>query len=221
MKIKTKDLYNNNVLSGHSNHKFHPSMKHITNVHKNYRMIKQNVFDNNHSTALNKIIQVKKNNGSIMIFSDRKFLHDIIKDFANKHGFHYLVSVWINGLFTNDVSFHNTLTRMNQLRKQLERDINRKTAIIIKRYLNRKERKLKGLLNMFKRPDLIIILGAESIYNILKESKKMNVKTIAICDTNIDKDLIDYPIYGNDDSIFALKTIIDSVDKNILKYEQK
>jgi SSU ribosomal protein S2P len=67
---------------------------------------------------------------------------------------------------------------------------------------------------MEKLPDVLFIVDIKKEKNALIEAKKLNIPVIAIIDTNVNPDLVDYPIPANDDSAetvaYIIKEIVDS-----------
>jgi small subunit ribosomal protein S2 len=51
----------------------------------------------------------------------------------------------------------------------------------------------------------------------VKEARAKGVKVIAIAHTNVDPTLADFPIPGNDDSLPAIKYILEKTKEVILK----
>ena len=49
----------------------------------------------------------------------------------------------------------------------------------------------------------------------VSEARKLNIPTIAICDTNTDPSLIDFPIPANDDATKSISLIMDVMVKAI------
>jgi len=47
--------------------------------------------------------------------------------------------------------------------------------------------------------------------NAVAEARKLNVPIVAVCDTNADPSLVNYPIPANDDAIKTLQLIADYV----------
>ncbi|MDD5639102.1 MAG: 30S ribosomal protein S2, partial [Candidatus Pacebacteria bacterium] len=66
-------------------------------------------------------------------------------------------------------------------------------------------------------PDAIFILDIKKDYTALLEAKKKGIPVIAIVDTNVNPDLVNYPIPANDDAISSIKYILDVVKEVILK----
>ena len=60
-------------------------------------------------------------------------------------------------------------------------------------------------------PSVVIMVGQDREYNLVRECLKLGVKTITIVDTNCDPTLTDYPIPANDDSILSLNFVLSSL----------
>jgi len=58
-----------------------------------------------------------------------------------------------------------------------------------------------------------------------REAQKKGIPVVAICDTNADLSLVDYPIPGNDDAIKAIKILTEAVanayKEGVEKYNKK
>lgn len=72
-------------------------------------------------------------------------------------------------------------------------------------------------------PDLVICLDASRNRSLFKETRKMNVPTIGVCDTDMDPSLVTYPIPGNDDTLeaFAVLTRLFSEAVRVGKLQGK
>ena len=66
-------------------------------------------------------------------------------------------------------------------------------------------------------PDALFIIDVAKEKNALLEANRLGIPIIAILDTNGDASKVDFPIYGNDDSVrgveFILQTIVDAYSK--------
>ena len=78
---------------------------------------------------------------------------------------------------------------------------------------------------MEKLPDALFVVDVRKEENACREAKKKGIPVVAICDTNADLFLVDYPIPGNDDAIKAIKIITAAVADAYLdgreKFEKK
>jgi len=79
------------------------------------------------------------------------------------------------------------------------------------------EKSLEGLKTMDKIPDVMFIIDPVEEATALAEARKLNIPVVAVCDTNCDPDLIDYPVPGNDDAIRAVKLFCSVIADAILE----
>ena len=62
---------------------------------------------------------------------------------------------------------------------------------------------------MAARPGAVFVVDVINEVNAIREAKELGIKIIAICDTNVDPSLVDYPIPANDDAIKTIQLIVD------------
>jgi small subunit ribosomal protein S2 len=75
--------------------------------------------------------------------------------------------------------------------------------------------KVGGLRNMTRLPDALFIWDIKNEKIAVEEARKKNIPIIAVCDTNADPTLINYPIPANDDATKTIKLIMSAVDEAI------
>ncbi|HEX7542596.1 MAG TPA: 30S ribosomal protein S2, partial [Patescibacteria group bacterium] len=90
--------------------------------------------------------------------------------------------------------------------------------------LNKLEKFYGGIANLKKLPDALFIVDIKKEKNSVKESGELKIVTIAVTDTNVNPDPIDYPIPGNDDSAtsieYFLKEVIGAYSTSHLKAQE-
>ena len=79
----------------------------------------------------------------------------------------------------------------------------KKEALLINRELEKLQRNLSGISAMSRRPNAIFVLDTLKEHIAVTEARKLGIPVIGIVDTNVNPDVIDYPIPGNDDAIRA------------------
>ena len=91
--------------------------------------------------------------------------------------------------------------------------------------LNREKLKLadqhRGIKDMRRLPDLLIIVDAHYEDTAIKEARRLDIPIIEIVDSNTDPTLVDYPIPANDDSIRTIQLIISTLANTILDSSAK
>ena len=64
---------------------------------------------------------------------------------------------------------------------------------------------------MERQPDAIFVVDVRREENACREAVKKGIPVVAICDTNADLFLVNYPIPGNDDAIKAIEIIVETI----------
>jgi small subunit ribosomal protein S2 len=70
-------------------------------------------------------------------------------------------------------------------------------------------------------PEAVFICDMVKDRLAVKEARMKGIKIIAICDTNADPTLADFPIPANDDAISSVKYILEKVKGVILAQKSK
>ncbi len=87
--------------------------------------------------------------------------------------------------------------------------------------LNREKLKLadqhRGIKDMRRLPDLVIIVDAQYEDTAIKEAKRLDIPTIAIVDSNTDPNKVTYPIPANDDSMRTINIIISALADAVME----
>ena len=100
-----------------------------------------------------------------------------------------------------------------------------KEALLLNRELEKLQKNLGGIRGLTKRPDAVFILDTKKEHIAVTESNKLGIPVIAVVDTNVDPDVVTFPIPGNDDAIrstsLLCRVIADAVDEGRFIYSKK
>src|SRR5204863_9331353 len=64
---------------------------------------------------------------------------------------------------------------------------------------------LDGFKAMADLPGCLFVIDPVQETTAILEARRMEIPVVAVCDTNCDPDMIDYPVPGNDDAIRSVK----------------
>ncbi len=211
---------------GHRTSRIHPKMKpflygvkngvHIIDLEKTAEKLKE---------ALN-FIQEFISEGKILLLVGTKIqIRGLIREIAKDCDLPYVVERWLGGTFTNFEVIKKRIDYFKNLEKEkasgeLEKYTKKERAKIDQK-LEGLELKFGGIKNLEKLPDIIFVLDIKKDAGAVKEAKETGIKIVAIVDTNVNPDLVDYPIPANDDAISSVKYILDKVKEVILKTKSK
>ena len=213
-KFSMKQLMEAGVHFGHHTRRWNPLMTpyvygvkdkiHIINLNKTAPLL---------HNALVALEAIAAAGGKILFVATKHQAKDIIKDAAERCGQFYVNNRWLGGMMTNWTTVSQSIRRL----KKMEADIENadKLGLTKKEILNMTKEAAKlreifgGILEMHGIPQAAIIIDVPREYNAVREAKNLDMPIIAICDTNANPELIDYPVPGNDDATRAIQLYCD------------
>ena len=159
--------------------------------------------------------------GSIMFIATKKQAQDPVRSFAEKSGMPYVNERWLGGMLTNFETIAKRVAKMQEYeRMRVSGEFEampKKEALLLGRELEKLQKNLGGIRGMSKRPDAVFILDTKKEHIAVTEANKLGIPIIAVVDTNVDPDVIQYPIPGNDDAIRAnalmSRVIADAIEE--------
>ncbi len=202
--------------------KRHPNMiPYIEGVKGSVHIIDLNKTKEKLDECLEYIKELKKEDKVILFISTKPELKKIVKDFADECRVPYVINRFLGGMITNFNTIKKRIDYYNDILKQmesgeLERKYTKHERMKIAKEMEGLEKKFAGVKNMNKIPDAIFLIDMVKDDLAIKEAKRTNIPVIAIADTNCDPKKVDYFIPGNDNSIYAVKYILEEI-KKILK----
>ena len=159
--------------------------------------------------------------GTILFVGTKKQAQDPVKSYADKCGMPYVNERWLGGMLTNFETIGKRVNKMLEYeRMQASGEFDamiKKEALLLDRELTKLQRNLGGLRSMKKAPDAIFVLDTKKEHIAVTEANKLGIPVVAVVDTNVDPEVVQYPIPGNDDairsnSLFA-RVIADAVEE--------
>ena len=156
-----------------------------------------------------------------MFVGTKKQAQDPVRSYAEKCGMPYVNERWLGGMLTNFDTISKRVAKMLEYeRMQASGEFDampKKEALLLTRELEKLQRNLGGLRGLTKRPDAIFVLDTKKEHIAVTEANKLGIPVVAVVDTNVDPELVQYPIPGNDDAIRAnsllARVIADAVEE--------
>jgi small subunit ribosomal protein S2 len=219
--VKFEDLLGTGAHFGHVTRKWNPNFKpyilsekngvHIINLDSTIEAI---------SKASNFVKEIVEKNGEILFVGTKKQAQDIVQQEADRCSMFYIVERWLGGTLTNFSTIKKSIKRLKLLEKEgsnLYENMTKKET----QMLNRERVKLadqhRGIKDMRRLPDAVVIVDAQYEDTAIKESKRLNIPVVAIVDSNTDPRKVDFPIPANDDSMRTIQLIISALANAVLE----
>ncbi|MFC1501537.1 30S ribosomal protein S2 [Elusimicrobiota bacterium] len=211
--ISMKALLEAGVHFGHQTRRWNPKMaKFIFGTRNTVKELKK----------VYKIIRDAAADGKSILFVGTKKQAQIpVKEEAQRCGAFFVCERWLGGTLTNFETMKGSINRLRELEKMevdgIFKVLSKKEASKTRKEKIRLEKSLEGIKEMKSIPELLFIIDPFEEATAVAEARKLGIPIAAICDTNCNPDLIDYPVPGNDDAIRAVKLFCSIIADAILE----
>lgn len=157
---------------------------------------------------------------SVLLVSTKLQAIKLITEAANETDSAFVTRKWIPGLLTNFDTVKRRIKYFKDLKEQKakgewEEKYTKKERVELGRTLEKLQTAFSGVEHMYRVPDVIVVLDAVRDTLALKEARRLNIPTVAVCDSNADPDLVTYVVPGNDDAVKALSFFVSEFKKAI------
>ncbi|MFM8857759.1 MAG: 30S ribosomal protein S2 [Actinomycetota bacterium] len=206
--VTMRQLLEARVHFGHQTRRWNPKMRRFIFGERNdiYIIDLQQTLERI-ETAYAYVRDLSAKGGSSLFIGTKQPAQDPIAGFAEKCGMPYINERWLGGMLTNFETIHKRVQKMlelEQMQASGEFDLMpKKEALLKSRELGKLQKNLTGIRHMTKRPDAVFVIDTKKEHIGVTEANKLGIPVVAVVDTNVDPDLIQYPIPGNDDAIRA------------------
>lgn len=174
--------------------------------------------------ALEKIREVSSAGDKVLFVGTKKQARAIVAREAENVGMPYVNNRWLGGTLTNFSTIAKRIKYYNELSErfvsseavELEdssgslRQTKRERLMLQKEY-ERLTRAFEGLRTMERPPGALFIVDPAMEEIAVREANRAGIPIIAMCDTNANPDVIDFPIPSNDDAIRAIQLMASLV----------
>jgi len=224
--INSDEMMEAGVHLGHRVSRLHPKMKdYVFGVRNTIHIIDLEKTVVEFEKALNFIKELVEKRGTIILVGAKTPLKSLVKKTAIECNIPYVSERWLGGTFTNFKIILERIKYFRELeRKKKEGELDKytkKERVDFDKELKKLELKFGGIKNLEKIPEAIFVCDVKKDILAVKEARIKGVKIVAIVDTNIDPNLVDYAIPANDDAITSVRYILEKVKETILDSKPK
>ena len=150
--------------------------------------------------------------GKVLFVGTKKQAQEAAEECAIRTNMYFVNERWLGGTLTNFKTIRSRIKRMDDIDK-MEADgtfdlLPKKEVIQIKKEYAKLDKNLRGIREMKRLPQALVIVDPRKEENAIKEARILGIPVFGIVDTNCDPDLVDYVIPGNDDAVRAVKLLL-------------
>lgn len=172
-------------------------------------------------TGLGVIRNAVAGGGRVLFVGTKRQARDIIVEAAERSGQYYINHRWLGGMLTNWKTIGASIKRLKDLEAQFADEssmahLTKKERLNLEREHGKLHRALGGIKNMKGLPDVVFVIDARKERLAIQEANLLGIPVVAVIDSNVNPDGVDYPIPGNDDAARALKLYARFVSDAVL-----
>ena len=211
---------------GHQKRRWNPKMKeYIYTTRDDIYIIDLSKTVKKLEEAYEAMKRIAENGGQVLFVGTKKQAQEASEECANRVGMYFVNERWLGGTLTNFKTIRSRIKRMDEIDK-MESDgtfdvLPKKEVIKIKKEYEKLNKNLRGIREMKKLPQALVIVDPRKEENAIKEARILGIPVFGIVDTNCDPDLVDYVIPGNDDAVRAVKIVLGVLTNAICEATDK
>jgi small subunit ribosomal protein S2 len=211
-RITMKALLEAGVHFGHRTQRWNPKMKTFIFTERNgIHIIDLQQTITRLEEAYDQVRDAVAGGGTIVFVGTKKQAAENLGAAAESCGMPYVNQRWLGGTLTNWQTIRQRISYLLELEQR--RDLGdferlpKKEALKLEQLIEKLNRRLGGLKQMTRIPDLLFVVDVRREAISVKEGNILNIPILAMVDSNCDPDPIDLVIPSNDDAIRAIKLI--------------
>ena len=213
MRLSLEDLLASGAHFGHLTRRWNPKMKpyifmerngiHIIDLKKTQQLAED---------ALNAAERLASEGKRFLFIGTKKQLRGAIKEEAIRCGQYHATDRWPGGMLTNFATIRKSIKRLQNLDKMdadgTIENYTKKEQLLFSREKIKLDATLGGISEMRGLPAAMIIIDIKKEHIAVEEARKLGIPIFALVDTNVDPDLVDYPIPANDDALRSVQLFV-------------
>jgi len=211
--VSMNSLLESGVHFGHQTRRWNPKMKeyiyaarediYIIDLTKTAKLLEE---------AYAEIKTIAERGGKVLFVGTKKQAQEASREEATRSNMYYVNERWLGGTLTNFRTIRGRVRRLEEIEK-MEKDgmfelLPKKEVIQIKKEYEKLDKYLRGIRNMRRLPEALIIVDPKKEINAIREARKLHIPVFGLVDTNCDPDDVDYVIPANDDAVRSVKTVL-------------
>ena len=216
-----KDLLDAGTHFGHLTRKWDPKMAPYIFMEKNgIHIIDLNKTLVSLDYAATAIRNIAKSGRKIMFVATKKQAQEIVTTEAERLKMPFVTDRWLGGMLTNFATVRKSLKKMATIDKMVKENtayaaLAKREKLMMQREREKLDRVLGGIAELGRLPAALFVIDVKREHIAVKEAAKLGIPVFAICDTNSNPELVQFPIPANDDASKSIQLIVGVIGKAI------
>ncbi len=216
-----KDLLEAGSHFGHLTRKWDPKMAPYIFMEKNgIHIIDLNKTLVSLEYASTAIRNIAKSGRKIMFVATKKQAQEIVTTEAERLKMPFVTDRWLGGMLTNFATVRKSLKKMSTIDKMVKENtayaaLAKREKLMMTRERAKLDRVLGGIADLGRLPAALFVVDVKREHIAVKEAQKLGIPVFAMCDTNSNPELVQFPIPANDDASKSIQLIVSAIGKAI------
>ncbi len=207
---------------GHLTQRWNPKMKrYIFSARNGIYLIDLNQTQTLIEKACKEASRIASSGNDILFVGTKKQARDIVQAEAQRAECPYVTYRWLGGMLTNFSTIRRSLKTLEGFERKATdgtyEKLTKKEQLQIEKSKGKLLRVLGGIRDMRRLPGAVFIVDTNREAIAVAEARKLGIPIFAIIDTNVDPDLVDFPIPANDDAFKSIGLIARIFAESILE----
>jgi small subunit ribosomal protein S2 len=220
-----KALLESGVHFGHRTRRWNPKMKpYIFTERNGIHILDLQQTISRIDEAYNLVRDTVAEGGFILFVGTKRQGQDTIAEQSTRSGMPFVNQRWLGGTLTNWRTIRQRIDYLLDLEKKQMRGefvrLPKKEVGKLEYEIQRLNRRLGGLKDMRRLPNLVFVVDVRRETIAVKEANILGIPIIALVDTNCDPEPIDLIIPSNDDAIRAIRLVVGTMADAAIEGQQ-
>lgn len=207
---------------GHLTRRWHPKMAPYILMDKNsIHLVDLRQTQSLLERACLAATEIAANGQQILMVGTKSQAREAISAEGKRAQTPFVVERWLGGMLTNFATIRQGIKTMESIEKMMVdgtfEKISKKERLMKQRQHGKMMITLGGIRDMRHLPGAIFIVDVMREKIAVSEARRLGIPVIAICDTNVDPSVVDFPIPANDDAFKSIALITRAIAESIIE----
>ncbi len=217
-----KQMLEAGVHFGHQTRRWNPRMRpfiyterhgiHILDLGQTVRRFEE---------ALQQVRETVSAGQTVLFVATKKQARAVIRAEAERCGMPYVTNRWLGGTLTNWATISRRIEFLRDLELRIasgeHETLPKRERLRLEKQFNRMQRAFGGISTLERPPGMLFVIDVRLEDIAVREANRTKTPIAAMCDTDADPTLIDFPIPANDDAIRAIQLVTGRVADAVLE----
>ena len=212
---EVENLFKLGAHLGHKKNRLHPkAKKHLYSMIDGVSIIDLTKSVDQLKKARTILAEAGKEGKNVMFVGTKKVAAQFLNEKCREQSISCVTTKWLPGLLTN---FDTIIKNVQKLRQMNEEKANGTWDQFVKHERTKKAKEVSkldrlygGMVNLTKRPDMLVVIDIKKEKNAITEAKMNNIPVVALVDTNANPEEVEYPVVANDDAPPVVEYIVQA-----------